>query len=285
MTELLDKYALAVEIADASTGRQNRRLREIVALVRDGATTLDVAESLGIARSTVYQHLSDPTGDAARRRKAKRQNHCVDCGRRTNTDGSLTPPLRCQACDLQRRRDGARWNRATVIDAIQRWAACHDGRPPTTTEWVSGAGPTYPATSAVAGLFGGLFTDALRAAGYEPRTTPEMIARCGRKLGAEGRLERLRREESGETREEIAISEGVSVSAICTSVNRARRERRERMGQQSQRRGGPIGAIEREIEKTEDTLKQLTARSVAAERELSALRRALELLSSAEGES
>ncbi|MGB1582915.1 MAG: homing endonuclease associated repeat-containing protein, partial [Solirubrobacterales bacterium] len=96
----------------------------------------DIAEHFGIARTTAAQWINDPTGEKNEERKRRYHGICCDCGGETNgaAGGFSKTPKRCRSCSVQHQRANAKWTRATIIDAIQRWAALH-GKPPTATAW------------------------------------------------------------------------------------------------------------------------------------------------------
>lgn len=64
-----------------------------------------------------------------------------------------------------RKFGGGRWNRASIIEAIQTWARDHDGRPPSSHDWSSSNGGTTPTKSAVQRHFES-WGDAVVAAGF-----------------------------------------------------------------------------------------------------------------------
>lgn len=99
---------------------------------------------------------------------------CRFCGATTNGyDGPGTASDVCKVCLYTR----LAWNREKVIAAIQRWADEHGGIPPTSVDWGNASGrpdrrhldytPEYPSCETVREHCGS-FTDAIRAAGFEP---------------------------------------------------------------------------------------------------------------------
>lgn len=76
------------------------RYAQVKALRDEGLLLREIGERTGIARSTVADLLSDPTGEKARERKAKVHGFCVDCGSLTFNSGSPDVPKRCRECAL-----------------------------------------------------------------------------------------------------------------------------------------------------------------------------------------
>lgn len=167
------------------------RLREV-----EGLEWKEIGARLGLARSTVFDYYSDPTGNLARARKAQYQTPCSECGKLTNPNG-LRPCVRCRACS---KAFVSRVARERVIEAIQDWSEEHGGIPPAATDWnpphaitlghpekaekFHEANGRWPYTSSVVPLFG-TWNAAIRAAGFEPRPAgrysrdgedPEIIA-------------------------------------------------------------------------------------------------------------
>lgn len=133
-----------------------------------------IAEELGISRSYASALIHDPDGTQARARKDRYGGNCEVCGKATTgSDGPGTAPKRCvQHAILEHER---RWNRETVIGAIQHWAAEHDGKPPNAQEWLYRDGELkarYPAANSVYNSSGNKnapfksWADAIEAAGF-----------------------------------------------------------------------------------------------------------------------
>jgi hypothetical protein len=111
-------------------------LAEMVGAIRaEGATHLEVAETLGISKSYASELASDPTGrmvDARRRRLYS--GTCQECGAQTGASGSpRTIPKHCRKC-APRHNPKKMWDRDTVILACQEFAARY-GRPPNAVDW------------------------------------------------------------------------------------------------------------------------------------------------------
>lgn len=79
--------------------RRAKRLR------RDGLTIVQIAATLGVARSTASNWLCDPDGSKARARKERYRKPCADgCGRLVSGSDGRGPnaPQRCTTCALDR---------------------------------------------------------------------------------------------------------------------------------------------------------------------------------------
>jgi hypothetical protein len=86
-----------------------------------------------------------------------------------------------------------RFSDEQIVGLIREWAAQH-GEPPTSKDWEKAA-PGRPCTHTVAGRFGS-WSQAIRAAGFEPRRSPRGVLRthcrrghelAGENLGVDGR--------------------------------------------------------------------------------------------------
>lgn len=108
----LARYPAAIAAIEKGEGPE--WLAEAVALLRRGFTGKQIAARLGLAKSTVYAYLADPTGAAASARKRRYYGTCEDCGAPTSYQlGGVA--RRCIDCDRGRNADRnaeiiARWN-------------------------------------------------------------------------------------------------------------------------------------------------------------------------------
>lgn len=159
-------------------------------LRRRGWLISPIAEELGISRSYASGLILDPTGAGDRARKDSYAGKCEICGHpTTGSDGPNTAPKRCvEHAILEHER---RWNRASVIAAIQHWAAEHDGNPPKAEDFLYREGADrklYPSAGSVYGRTrkgnnGGspfvYWADAIEAAGF-PRPAVGHYVRTSR---------------------------------------------------------------------------------------------------------
>lgn len=88
-------------------GRATPEVTRVVRLLRAGLNGIEIAERLGLARSTVYQHLVDPLHVKADERRHRHRGTCQDCGGPTFNGGSTKHPLpkRCDSCERSRNLD------------------------------------------------------------------------------------------------------------------------------------------------------------------------------------
>lgn len=101
-----------------------------------GLLQREIQAELGISRSYASELLRDPDGSLARARKDSYAGVCVGCGGPTSgNDGPNRPPERCASCSWEHQHAQKFWTRERIIEAIRRWAAEHDGRPPRATDW------------------------------------------------------------------------------------------------------------------------------------------------------
>ncbi len=143
-----------------------------------GLTNREIGARLGVARSTAADYLTDPDRAKIKARRS-RYGTCPACGNPTDgSNGRTGAPALCQPCRAAEKHANRKWTPETVIDAIQRYAATHDGHPPAATDWQR-ADPEngYPASSQVYrtrkhpdNAFA-TWNDAIAAAGYVPRPT------------------------------------------------------------------------------------------------------------------
>jgi len=151
---------------------------QIENLERRGLTTREIAEQLGLARSTVNIYRADPDGERQRQRRHHYQGTCVGCGQPTSGSGGPNrAPKRCRACAGEQRRS---WSERRVLEAIRDWAEL-TGSPPALADWspahavpehegaarYRSAPGRWPSASTVAARFGSLRA-AIEAAGLRP---------------------------------------------------------------------------------------------------------------------
>lgn len=146
-----------------------------------GATVREIANHFGIRSENSIRLWLDPE---QRERKLQRQRElklsrpagtCIDCGGRTSRrkGGEAGFSTRCRECHVRSLSGRLLWTREVIIEAIQRWAREHGGRPPTTLDWKKpDPANGYPSSRAVAGrgrrkrAFVS-WCDAIEAAGFE----------------------------------------------------------------------------------------------------------------------
>jgi DNA-binding CsgD family transcriptional regulator len=121
----------------APAGVLERRTRKqhaerIESLSKRGLGSEEIAERLGLARSTVNKYRRDPEGERERARRERYRGRCRGCGRPTRgSDGPGRAPEWCPECaPLQRRR----WRDDQVLDAVRAWTRL-TGAPPTLYDW------------------------------------------------------------------------------------------------------------------------------------------------------
>lgn len=162
-------------------GRTPQALAIARALRDDGKTMGDIATEMGVAKSTVFSWLDDNYAERRRRVRDAGRTPCVDCGALTSgrANGLGRVPERCARCATAYRTF---WTREKIVEAIQRWAATHDGVPPTAKRWNKGQARRFghpewaremeqfgaPTVYSVQDLFGS-WNAAIAAAGFSPR--------------------------------------------------------------------------------------------------------------------
>jgi hypothetical protein len=102
------------ELLEHPTRKQ--QTEAIEALAGRGLGSEEIAERLGLARSTVNKYRRDPEGERERARRERYRGRCRGCGRPTRgSDGPGRAPEWCPECaPLQRRR----WSEDQVLDAV-----------------------------------------------------------------------------------------------------------------------------------------------------------------------
>lgn len=107
------------------------RYAEVKALRDRGLLLREIAERVGLAKSTVHDLLLDPTGEKARERKRRYEHPCVDCGKTVNPNGLQRRSGRCRDCaGAHERALSRRW----IIASFQEWEELF-GVPPAVTDW------------------------------------------------------------------------------------------------------------------------------------------------------
>ena len=140
-----------------------QRRTKVAQLRAQDLTYAQIANRLGVARSTVHRDLADPGREVARAARARRTATCPGCEGPMSPSEGGTGPEACWDCALELRRGTARMR---VVVEMGRWNEEH-GRPPTVGDWREAAG-SWPAPSAVQRLFGS-WSDGLVASGFPPR--------------------------------------------------------------------------------------------------------------------
>jgi len=154
---------------------RSQQAERIEALAARGLGSEEIAERLGLARSSVNKYRRDPDGERERVRRERYRGRCRGCGRPTRgSDGPGRAPEWCPECAPARRR---RWSDERLLDAVREWTGL-TGAPPTLYDWSPAHAPAghrgaarylaehgrWPNASSVARRFGSLRA-ALEAAG------------------------------------------------------------------------------------------------------------------------
>ena len=154
------------------------RAVQIEQLERRGLDTNEIAEQLGLARSTVNIYRRDPDGSRHRQRLERYRGRCRDCGRTTTgSGGRARAPARCRRCAGAQRR---LWSSELILQRIWEWTE-ETGSPPRVRDWSPAHAPAghrgagrylaergrWPSASVVVARFGS-FPAALRRAGLNP---------------------------------------------------------------------------------------------------------------------
>jgi transposase-like protein len=196
----------------------------------EGWLLREIAEELGVAKSTLHQWFYDADGSKLAARKVGYRGACVDCGSPTN--GSAGPgkaSTRCTPCHVV--YEGER-SREWLIDTIRAWADSHGGIPPAAWDWNASAADAvgehdrariareggWPTTGAVQGAFGS-WNAGIEAAGFEP-TLPGCYGRAGE--SPEVCAEICARYDAGESVKSLAAEYGISVNGIYYRINKVR---------------------------------------------------------------
>jgi DNA-binding CsgD family transcriptional regulator len=146
---------------------RKQQAERIEALTGRGLGSEEIADRLGLARSTVNKYRRDPDGERERARRERYRGRCRGCGRPTRgSDGPGRAPEWCPACAPLRRR---RWSDERLLEAIRDWTRL-TGAPPTLYDWSPPHAPAghkgaarylaergrWPNASSVARRFGSL---------------------------------------------------------------------------------------------------------------------------------
>lgn len=177
----------------------------------EGRTTIEIHRETGIHYGTIKRWINPAYNERqlrrAREKKRANKKPCPDCGKLI-----WYTSAKCAECT----RPGRYWTKERVIKAIQDWAASHDGKPPTATQWQH-AKDGHPAATTVYGSLSEFpsWNDAIAQAGFTPRASspgPGHISWDPE----EGKRMRLQ----GLTDEEIGRRLGVTGSAIQQKLGR-----------------------------------------------------------------
>jgi transposase len=201
------------------------RYAQVKALRDEGLLLREISERVGLAKQTVHDLLSDPTGEKARERKARYRKPCVDCGTMTNPNGKAPGGGRCISCNAARSRE---MSRKWVLDSINEWADLHGGVPPTATDWnrahaiaqgqkwrverYQATGRLWPSVKLAQDNFGS-WRAAIEAAGFES-FAPGYYGRDGEGICADRKDEIKARYGAGESASEIAEDLGVCETTV-----------------------------------------------------------------------
>lgn len=162
-----------------ATRRSRVEIAEEVRLLRGRAVhTREIAATLGMSHSYVKELLADPTGEKVRARKRRYHGTCERCGAPTSgSDGRAKAPCHCVPCAGRLKHERRPWKPAAILAAIHGFTAEH-GRPPLSTEWLTGPrDPRYPSTATVQSEFGS-WSNAIEAAGFpRPAVGRKVVAK------------------------------------------------------------------------------------------------------------
>lgn len=120
-------------VAADTLARPSRREQaaQIETLAEQGIATSEIADRLGLARSTVNKYRRDPAGERERERREGYRGECRSCGRPTSGDGPGRGLEWCPECAPAQRR---RWSDEEMLEAIRAWTGL-TGHPPTVYDW------------------------------------------------------------------------------------------------------------------------------------------------------
>jgi transcriptional regulator with XRE-family HTH domain len=177
-----------------------------------GLLVREIAERMGVKRSTAQSWLSDPDRSKALRRRARYSQPCIDCGAPTDGSGGFAQRrTRCSACSDRYRHDQRHWTPDQIVAVLQQWAE-ELGAPPSATLALRG-GALVPC--AVVQREFGSWSNGLRAAG--------LAARARGYYGRPGEDRELCREiaeryEAGATSSQLAREYQCTPQTICERV-------------------------------------------------------------------
>lgn len=189
-------------------------LAEVASNLRaQGLLYREIAERLGVSRSYAHDLVRDPSGEAARARKARYGGTCVDCGSSTDgTAGSTYVPERCRSCRHEFQRAQRVWTADRIVDAIREWADRNGGIPPTASDWrrARARGDRRACHVSLVTKRWGSWNAAIEAAGYMPHLSGPVGG--FRMLTEDQRAEASRMREAGASLAQIAAALDCSVT-------------------------------------------------------------------------
>ena len=182
------------------TAAHAEKVAQAQALRAEGLLLREIAERMGVRKSTAAGYLTDPDRAKQRALRERYAAPCPSCG--GPTDGSCgykRPTSMCRSC--------REWPDDAIIDAIRRWADDHGGIPPRSVDWTRAA-VDHPASATVRNRIG--WNRALKLAGYAPHMdrSPETQAWVEAQVRA------------GRPIREIADKLGVAPAAIYMRMRR-----------------------------------------------------------------
>ena len=120
------------DVAAAPRDWTRRERVQLAQQLRRGLGTSDIARRLAVSPSTIRDYISDPDGEKARARQAKKpRGSCISCGGKTGPNRGKRVFKVCADC-MPRLR--AQWTRETTINAYLDWSERHSVEP-TSTDW------------------------------------------------------------------------------------------------------------------------------------------------------
>lgn len=160
-----------------------RRLRD-----EEGLMFREIADRLGVAKTTAADYYYDPTGEMADARKRCYERACTGCGKTINPNGIKREATRCVKCNGEHSRE---MTRQWVLDSMHEWAETF-GAPPSSIDWnpalarnhtkgycawkadrYEATGRPWPSPSTVIDHFG-TWNAGLEAAGFTPLKPSEL---------------------------------------------------------------------------------------------------------------
>lgn len=141
-----------------------------------GLSVRQIGLLLGLTESGVNTIINDPDGSKQKARRQRYMGTCESCGARTDgSNGKAKAPRLCLSCTQVAAKV---WTREKIIEAIQTWAAEHDGIPPRAhPDWTKASSDgRFPPSSLcyqsshINAPFAS-WNEAIEAAGFIPRKT------------------------------------------------------------------------------------------------------------------